>query len=281
MLSKSVQQHAPRRALPIRAACKQAASARRELAACFQQALRASRLARAACRCSAHAWHSYASCGNSTATLSPSRSASAYVGMCQRCCVAHTAGVPRFARAMHCWPWCVPKQAISQYIGKARQRSDASARAPRERVPAPSNRMLSSPAVLAPVRVAACRRPRARVACRVAPLRACAAADDAVRSDCTCCDLLRADASVRAQASDREKIYIGKGRSVSDDPRKYPVRPDRPPAARICCAAARGGALQAPHGSWPSLSCIVAAHCERNLRIWWRVMTGARDDAGP
>lgn len=28
----------------------------------------------------------------------------------------------------------------------------------------------------------------------------------------------------RAQASEREKIYIGKGRSVSDDPKKYPVR---------------------------------------------------------
>ena len=33
----------------------------------------------------------------------------------------------------------------------------------------------------------------------------------------------RADAR-RTQASEREKIYIGKGRVVSDDPKKYPVR---------------------------------------------------------
>ena len=79
--------------------------------------------------------------------------------------------------------------------------------------------LLSSPAVLAPVRAVASRRSRAR-----AVHRTCAAADDSVRaSACAGQPGPWADAR-RTQASEREKIYIGKGRVVSDDPKKYPVR---------------------------------------------------------
>ena len=79
--------------------------------------------------------------------------------------------------------------------------------------------LLNSPAVLAPVRAVASRRSRAR-----AVHRTCAAADDSVRA-CPQAEQPgpRADAR-RTQASEREKIYIGKGRLVSDDPKKYPVR---------------------------------------------------------